>query len=166
MASEARVSSPTGGQKGTKPCQLFSLPPWAVEQLGRVYGHGAEKYAAHNYRKGYPVSLSINAAFRHLLKFLDNENVDPESGEQHLAHAAWHMLAALQTVHDHPQYDDRWKGQADTGGARETIPMWTDQEIHAYGDWQSQSAVCDEPQVEYIEAPEWRSAIQDPRRIL
>lgn len=107
MNEEVRVTSETGGQKGSKPVQLAWIDPFALEELGRVAGKGAEKYAAHNYRKGYPVSLSINAAWRHLLKAQAGEDVDDETKCYHFAMAAWQCLAALSILHDHPEFDDR-----------------------------------------------------------
>lgn len=98
---EERVKNPlTGGEKGSKDVQLFSAPPEAMEELGRVYGYGAKKYAPHNYRKGYNWSLSYNALYRHLLASLDGEDRDPETGLLHMAHVAWHGLTLAQFVLD------------------------------------------------------------------
>ena len=109
MVEEVRTTSATGAEKGQKPCQLSSLPPHAMEQLGAVYGYGASKYAPHNYRKGYEVSKSVDALFRHVLRFLDGQDLDEESNLSHMAHASWHCLNIIQTLHDHPAYDDRYK---------------------------------------------------------
>lgn len=98
--AETRVTSKTGGQKGSKPCQLAWAPPDALRILGEVYGFGAQKYDPTNYRKGYEFSLSISAAYRHLLAFQAGEDNDPESGLSHAAHVAWHALALVQWVHD------------------------------------------------------------------
>ena len=112
-----RVTDPrTGGQKGVKP-ERFGLLPWrALGKVARVFGFGAKKYEAHNWRKGYAWSMSIDALQRHLAAFFDGEDLDPESGEPHLAHAAFHVLVLLTFMEEHPELDDRWKPpvEADT----------------------------------------------------
>jgi hypothetical protein len=105
--TEAVVTSPTGGRKGQKRAQLGAVDPRALLAVAEVAGHGTEKYARYNYMNGYNWSLSFDAALRHALAFWGGENVDPESGLPHAAHAAWHFLALLSFTFDHPGYDDR-----------------------------------------------------------
>jgi len=102
-----RQTSPTGGQKETKLAQLGSLDPRTLLLLGEVAGFGATKYARYNFMKGYDWSLSFDACQRHLLAFWGGEDTDDESGLPHLGHAAWHCLAMLSFMLDHPEYDDR-----------------------------------------------------------
>lgn len=89
------VDEHTGGAKGMKDCQMGALDPKALWQVGLVAGFGGVKYERYNFAKGYKWSLSFDALQRHLLAFWGGENVDPESGLPHLAHAAWHCLALL-----------------------------------------------------------------------
>jgi hypothetical protein len=98
---EIRVTDPvTGGQKGQKNCQMGGLPPDALQEVGRVSGFGATKYARYNYLKGYNWSLSYDALQRHLHAFWQGEDFDEESALLHLAHAAWHCLALIAfTLH-------------------------------------------------------------------
>lgn len=105
---EYRVTDPTtGGQKNQKEVQLSMLPwPW-LEDLGRVYAMGAQKYDRHNWRKGYAWSLSIDAAFRHFIAWLQGESVDPESGVSHLAHLAWHTATLHTFEREYLGTDDR-----------------------------------------------------------
>jgi len=117
MTEETRVTNElTGGAKGSKPAQLFWTPPMALLELARVNGMGAEKYAPHNFRKGFNWSLSYNSLYRHILMSIEGEDIDPESGLLHLAQAAWHCLTLIQFYFDketgaHPaELDDRWKG--------------------------------------------------------
>ena len=108
-AGEVRViNERTGGAKGSKPCQLAWAPAHALQVLGEVYGHGAVKYDAQNYRRGYDWSLSLNALYRHLLAFQGGEDNDPGSGLPHMGHVAWHALTLVQFMHDHPEMDDRF----------------------------------------------------------
>lgn len=101
------MTSGTGGRKGKKLAQLSSLDPAALYTLAEVSGMGAQKYAAHNYLKGYDWSLSFDALQRHLLLFWAGENHDQESGQPHVAHAAWHCLALLSFVQRSIGTDDR-----------------------------------------------------------
>lgn len=72
-------------------------PLWLME-LAKVLTFGAEKYTDHNWRSGLKWSRLYSATQRHLLAFHAGELLDPESGYQHLHHAACNlmMLAGLQ----------------------------------------------------------------------
>ena len=109
--TETRVTDPeTGGEKGQKDAQLGSLDPLALYRLSQVAGKGASKYARYNFLKGYAWSLSYDAMMRHALKFWAGEDYDQESGQHHMAHAAWHALALL-SYHEHKLgTDDRFTG--------------------------------------------------------
>jgi hypothetical protein len=98
----------TGGKKGSK-LQRYDLIPWeAMDELASVYGFGATKYAPHNWRKGYDWGLSYASLIRHAKAFWAGEELDPESGLPHMAHAAWHCLALLTFAQEHPDLDDRF----------------------------------------------------------
>jgi hypothetical protein len=90
---EVRVTSATGGQKGQKDARLGAIDPLAILELAKVAGFGAKKYDSFNYLRGYDWHLSIDAADRHGLQFAAGEDLDPESGLCHAAHAAWNYLA-------------------------------------------------------------------------
>lgn len=92
---EVRITSATGGQKGSKLSQLGAIDPKALYVLGEVAGMGAEKYDTFNYLKGYDWALSYNAMQRHAMQFWSGEDFDEESGLPHMAHAAWHCLAMV-----------------------------------------------------------------------
>lgn len=109
-SDEVRVIDPaTGGAKGQKPCQLGSVDPMALEALGRVSGFGATKYERGNYLRGYDWSLSVDALYRHFLAFQAGEDRDPESGELHTAHVAWHGLALCSFTLRGLGTDDRFE---------------------------------------------------------
>jgi hypothetical protein len=108
--SETRVTDPgSGGQKGKKLTQVGALDPVALIELSRVAGMGANKYAAHNFLRGYDYSLSFNAMMRHALLFWAGEDADPESGLSHMAHAAWMALSLVSFVERGVGNDDRPK---------------------------------------------------------
>ncbi len=90
---ETRIIDPiTGGEKGMKDVQLHALPWEALQELGRIYSFGAQKYADYNFRKGYQWSLSFDAMLRHAFAFWNREDLDEESQLHHMAHATWHAL--------------------------------------------------------------------------
>lgn len=107
---EVRITSETGGEKGTKPSQLGTIDPLALLVLGEVSGFGAQKYEAFNYLKGYDWRLTFDAAMRHWLAWWNGEDMDPESGLPHPAHAAWHGLAATSFMLREIGTDSRFKG--------------------------------------------------------
>jgi hypothetical protein len=81
----------------------------ALEQIALVMDFGKEKYAAHNWRKGFQWSRPLSAAIRHIMAFNDGEDKDPESGLSHLAHAACCIMFLLEFEKTHKDLDDRWK---------------------------------------------------------
>ena len=108
---EVRITDPTtGGQKGTKLTQLGAIDPVALIELGRVAGMGADKYETLNYLRGYEWSLSFNAMMRHALLFWAGENADPESGLNHMAHAAWMALSLVSFSERGLGTDNRYTG--------------------------------------------------------
>lgn len=87
------VDPNTGGEKGRKEEELGFVDPLALKELAKVAGMGTRKYSPFNYLKGYDWSLSMNALQRHILAMWSGEDIDPESGLPHAAHAAWHAMA-------------------------------------------------------------------------
>ena len=107
MNDEIRVTSETGGEKGRKITELGFIDPIALQEVGKVAGFGARKYASFNYLRGYQWSLSYNALLRHFLEFMKGNDIDPESGLPHMAHAAWQALALVSFMKRGIGDDDR-----------------------------------------------------------
>lgn len=106
---ETRTTSRTGGQKGKKDEELGAVDPTALRILAQVAAFGGKKYERSNYLKGYDWSLSFDALQRHLMAFWEGEDVDPESGLLHTAHASWHCLALTSFLTRGIGTDDRFK---------------------------------------------------------
>ena len=121
---EVRVTSETGGQKGKKLARLGAIDPVALIALARVAGMGADKYDSFNYLKGYDWSLCFDAMMRHALLFWAGEDLDEESGQPHMAHAAWHALALVSFLERGIGKNDRAPGYGDDrsgyGGERDS----------------------------------------------
>jgi hypothetical protein len=89
----------TGGRKfdGGK-LQYGLLPPLALKATVDVLTFGAEKYEPNNW-KYVPDSKRryFDALNRHLWAWKEGEQIDPESGRHHLAHA----LCCLMFLYEH-----------------------------------------------------------------
>jgi hypothetical protein len=100
----------TGGTKHDQEKPDFSLlSPEAIEQIAAVMTFGKKKYAAHNWRLGISNSRLIASALRHIFAYLRREDLDPESGLSHLAHAGCCVMMLLENIKLRPELDDRWK---------------------------------------------------------
>jgi hypothetical protein len=111
VTEEIRTVSSTGGEKGTKEARFDLIPIEALTEVAILYGRGAEKYAAHNWRKGYEWSKSYAALQRHATQFWSGEDNDPEMRTSHMASVVFHAMALIVFMKDHPDFDDRFKGK-------------------------------------------------------
>ena len=69
---------------GVKKPPLSLIPPSAQIEEAMAFAEGARKYGAYNWRsKKVKASIYADAALRHLLAWLDGEDIDPESGLPH-----------------------------------------------------------------------------------
>ena len=81
---------------GEKP-KMNLLPPKAIVEVAKVLTFGAEKYDAENWRKLDDLQNRYTAgALRHIFAHMDGENLDPETGLSHMAHALCCLLFKLE----------------------------------------------------------------------
>ena len=76
----------------------WSLMPFeALEEINRVLEFGANKYAAWNFTEhgGMNHSRVLNSCVRHIFSYMRGQDLDPESGLSHLAHAGCNILFLL-----------------------------------------------------------------------
>jgi hypothetical protein len=87
----------------------WHLLPWgALEEIVRVLDFGAKKYRDRNWENpGLAWHRPFRAAIAHLQAWFRGETMDPESGLNHLAHAAANCLFLLEYARTHPEMDDR-----------------------------------------------------------
>jgi hypothetical protein len=85
------------------------VDPLAHRDMVQVLTDGANKYDAHNWRRGMTWTSIIASLKRHLTAIEMGEDYDPESGRLHISHAACnvHFLNAFYYIF--PQGDDRQK---------------------------------------------------------
>lgn len=75
---------------GKLPMDLLD-PEW-MEGVAQVLQFGAQKYAAHNWRKGMEWSRLYAAIQRHLNAFAKGWEYDDETGLSHLLHASCGLM--------------------------------------------------------------------------
>lgn len=88
----------------------FDLLPWdAITETVKVLNYGAKKYEDRNWEKGMNYSRLYAALQRHMTVWYQNrEEIDPESGLRHLAHAMCCLLFLLAfELRKMVQWDDR-----------------------------------------------------------
>lgn len=97
-----------GGRFDQEKIKFELLEPYAIQQVAKVFTFGAQKYAANNWIEN-PMNISrlLGSLHRHINAFEQGEDVDPETGLSHMAHAAWNALAVVSYMKYHPHKDDR-----------------------------------------------------------
>lgn len=89
--------SPTGGlRRNAGKLAVHLIPPVLIRAVASVLGIGAKKYAARNWELGMEYSVAYASLQRHALAFWSGEDVDPESGEHHMAHVATNAAFLLE----------------------------------------------------------------------
>jgi hypothetical protein len=77
-----------------------------------VLEFGANKYAAHNWQQGegFRYTRVLNSLLRHVFAYMRGEDLDPESGLSHMAHAGCNVLFILYYIKNKSRYknDDRY----------------------------------------------------------
>jgi|TARA_B110000908_G_C10267011_1_gene465197 hypothetical protein len=95
--------------------QLDLIPSDQLNAIAEVLGFGANKYGRNNWRDdGATTSWSrtYSSIQRHLTSWNNNEDLDPESGNTHLAHACTQLIILMQHIADgHDNMDDRYKNE-------------------------------------------------------
>lgn len=80
----------TGAKRNKLELRYDLIPIGGLKRVARVCFEGAKKYGEDNWLKGIPVGNLINHAINHIYLYLEGDET-----EDHLAHAAWNLLAAL-----------------------------------------------------------------------
>ena len=101
-------------QYGEQKPKVSSTPTLAIREMGKVFELGAKKYGRYNWRL-HAVSATVyyDAAWRHLTAWFDGEDIDPESGVSHLAHAMA-CMAILMDAEYHGNLNDNRLDAEDT----------------------------------------------------
>ena len=82
----------------------------AMEGLAKVLTFGAEKYDAHNWRKGLFYSNLLDSMLRHVAAIQRGEDYDLESGQLHVDHIMCNAMFLSHYQHTgRTELDDRYK---------------------------------------------------------
>lgn len=93
---------------GMRKPRLGLIPPSALIHMAKAMQHGAEKYGSYNWRaKAVRSTIYVDAAMRHLARYLDGEDIDPDSGVPHIAHVAACMAVLMDATACGNLVDDR-----------------------------------------------------------
>lgn len=94
---------------------LSLVPAGPLVELAKVYTLGAKKYTPYNWANGFAFSRVESAMMRHLMRWWDGEELDPDDGQHHLDSVAWGAFTLRHFMLDYEKYrefDDRvLKGQ-------------------------------------------------------
>lgn len=77
------------------------ITPVGLRRLAETCADGASKYGDRNWEKGFPVSVLVNHALRHINLWLSGDD-----SEDHLAHAAWNLLGVMHFEELRPELID------------------------------------------------------------
>lgn len=89
---------------GVKKAPVSTISGPVIAELGVAMLEGARKYGRHNYRvSGVRASVYRDATWRHLTKWWEGEDIDPDSGLNHITKA----IASLSVLRDAMIFD-KW----------------------------------------------------------
>ena len=94
----------TGAVRGTdcNDVRYDLISPIGLRRIAETYAEGSQKYGDSNWQKGIPTRDLLNHALKHL-QLWQIGNTD----EDHLAHAAWNIIAMMHTEERMPELVSR-----------------------------------------------------------
>jgi hypothetical protein len=93
---------------GIKKASLSCVPAPVLFEVGIGMQEGACKYGRHNYRAiGVRGSVYYDAAMRHLMSWWEGEDIDPDSGLNHITKAITSLIVLRDAMIQNKFSDDR-----------------------------------------------------------
>ena len=87
---------------------MANVPPVALVHLMMAHADGVKKYGQMNWRDtNVPATIYYDAAMRHLMKWLDGQELDADSGVHHLGHVMACCAIILDAQASNRLSDDR-----------------------------------------------------------
>lgn len=77
------------------------IPTHGLRRVAKTCAEGAAKYSPYNWEKGMPVADLLNHGLRHLYLYLEGDR-----SEDHLGHAAWNVMAAIDSEERWPELNE------------------------------------------------------------
>jgi hypothetical protein len=96
----------TKNDAGKSPISL--IPFEAIKETARAFDFGAKKYGRYNFRNGIEYSRLIDAAIRHIGAFYEGQDIDEESGYNHIGHAIANLSMLIYMYENKKELDDRF----------------------------------------------------------
>jgi diphthamide synthase (EF-2-diphthine--ammonia ligase) len=110
MTVQEEFNQFTGGIRLNENKIRYDLcPAIAQREYAKVWTQGLEKYPARNWEKGFPFSVVIASAMRHLEAMRLGEMIDKESGLLHSAHLMANASMLTEFYFTHPELNDLQK---------------------------------------------------------
>ena len=103
------MKQPNGLRYNSGKPRFDLLPPIALEKISEVLTFGATKYSEWNWAEGFKHTDVIASLQRHINAYMRGEDIDPETGLSHLAHAGCNIMFLLDLVELRPDLDNRPK---------------------------------------------------------
>ena len=100
---------PKGVAAQGKP-HMSTVPVAVLREIAQGMGEGADKYGFHNWRHtqgGVYATVYYDAAMRHLLAWIAGEDVDPDSGINHVTKAITSLVVLRDATIHNQVADDR-----------------------------------------------------------
>lgn len=93
---------------GVKRVPFSTVPIVPVAEVGLAMLEGALKYGRHNYRvSGVRSSVYYDAALRHLARWWEGEDIDPDSNLPHITKAIASLIVLRDAQINGMEVDDR-----------------------------------------------------------
>ena len=93
---------------GTKKAPMSTVPLSVLMEVGVGMMEGARKYGRHNYRvAGIRGSVYFDATMRHLMSWFEGEDIDPDSGLNHITKAICSLVVMRDGMIQDKFIDDR-----------------------------------------------------------
>lgn len=93
---------------GVKKVPMSTVPTQVIMEVGLAMLEGARKYGRHNYRvAGVRSSVYYDALQRHINQWWEGEDVDPESGLNHITKAISTLVVLRDAMLNDKLTDDR-----------------------------------------------------------
>jgi len=97
MNKDKTIHHEIGRKDDSEKTQYDLVPPLALEEIAKVMTFGAKKYAPNNWQHvDNAKARYTGAAMRHVEKFRQGVENDPETGLPHLAHAACCLMFIIE----------------------------------------------------------------------
>ena len=100
---------PKGLAARNKP-RMSTVPVAVLREIAGGMGEGADKYGFHNWRhtkRGVNASVYYDATMRHLLAWIAGEDIDPDSGINHITKAITSLVVLRDASIHGNVVDDR-----------------------------------------------------------